>query len=124
MSASARPASARLLDIFDYARAKYGCDQFVIDSLMRLGIAADDYTGQEKAVFQLVDWAVQHEVHLHLVAHSRKGERGQGAPETEDIKGAMEIGANAFNIMTVWRNRRHEEELQAAATEALRAEMA
>jgi twinkle protein len=114
---------ASLLDIFDYARAKYGCDQFVIDSLMRLGIAADDYTGQEKAVFQLVDWAVQHEVHLHLVAHSRKGERGQGAPETEDIKGAMEIGANAFNIMTVWRNRRHEEELQAAATEALRAEM-
>jgi twinkle protein len=112
-----------LLEIFDYARAKYGCDQFVIDSLMRLGIAADDYTGQEKAVFQLVDWAVQHEVHLHLVAHSRKGERGQGAPETEDIKGAMEIGANAFNIMTVWRNRRHEEELQSAETEALKAEL-
>jgi twinkle protein len=112
-----------LLEIFDYARAKYGCDQFVIDSLMRLGIAADDYTGQEKAVFQLVDWAVQHEVHLHLVAHSRMGEKGQGAPETEDIKGAMEIGANAFNILTVWRNRRHEEEIQAAETEALKAEL-
>lgn len=110
-----------LLEVFDYARAKYGCDQFVIDSLMRLGIAADDYTGQEKAVFQIVDWAVQHEVHLHLVAHSRKAERGQGAPETEDIKGAMEIGANAFNILTVWRNRRHEEELHTAETEALRA---
>ena len=35
----------------------------------------------------------------------------------------MEIGANAFNILTVWRDRRHEEELQAAETEALRAEM-
>jgi twinkle protein len=112
-----------LLEVFDYGRAKYGCDQFVIDSLMRLGIAADDYTGQEKAVFQIVDWAVQHEVHLHLVAHARKSEKGQGAPETEDIKGAMEIGANAFNILTVWRNRRHEEELQAAATEALRADI-
>jgi twinkle protein len=114
---------AALLEVFDYARAKYGCDQFIIDSLMRLGIAADDYTGQEKAVFQIVDWAVQHEVHLHLVAHARKSEKGQGAPETEDIKGAMEIGANAFNILTVWRNRRHEEELQAAATEALRADL-
>lgn len=112
-----------LLEVFDYARAKYGCDQFIIDSLMRLGIAGDDYTGQEKAVFQMVDWAVQHSVHLHLVAHSRKGERGQGAPETEDIKGAMEIGANAFNILTVWRNKRHEEELQAAATEAARFEL-
>jgi twinkle protein len=112
-----------LLDVFNYARAKYGCDQFIIDSLMRLGIAGDDYTGQEKAVFQLVDWSIQHSVHLHLVAHSRKGERGQGAPETEDIKGAMEIGANAFNIVTVWRNRKHEEDLKAAETDAIRAEL-
>jgi twinkle protein len=112
-----------LLEVFDYARAKYGCDQFIIDSLMRLGIAQDDYNGQEKAVFQIVDWTIQHNVHLHLVAHSRKGERGQGAPETEDIKGAMEIGANAFNILTVWRNRRHEEELEAAPNDAIRSEL-
>lgn len=105
---------APLLEIFDYARAKYGCDQFVIDSLMRLGIAADDYAGQEKAVFQIVDWTIQHNVHTHLVAHARKGEKGQGAPESEDVKGAMEIGANAFNILSVWRDRRHEEQLNAA----------
>lgn len=103
-----------LLTIFDYARAKYGCDQFVIDSLMRLGIAGDDYNGQEKAMFLLIDWAIKNNVHLHLVAHARKGERGAGAPETEDIKGAMEIGANAFNIVSVWRNRRHEEDVKAA----------
>ena len=112
-----------LLEVFSYARAKYGCDQFIIDSLMRLGIAGDDYTGQEKAVFQIVDWTIAQNVHLHLVAHARKSEKGQGAPETEDIKGAMEIGANAFNIVTVWRNRRHEDEIQAAATEALKAEL-
>jgi len=98
-----------LLEIFDYARAKYGCDQFVIDSLMRLGIAADDYTGQEQAVFKLVDWAIANNIHLHLVAHSRKGGRDAGVPETGDIKGAMEIGANAFNIITIWRNRKLEE---------------
>jgi twinkle protein len=103
-----------LLQIFDYARAKYGCDQFVIDSLMRLGIAGDDYNGQEKAMFLLIDWAIKNNVHLHLVAHARKGEKGQGAPETEDIKGAMEIGANAFNILSVWRNRRLEDDLKAA----------
>lgn len=99
-----------LLDVFDYARAKYGCDQFVIDSLMRLGIAGDDYNGQEKAVFSLVDWAISKHVHLHLVAHARKGERDRGVPEAEDIKGAMEIGANAFNIITIWRNRKIEDE--------------
>lgn len=97
-----------LLEVFDYCRSKYGCDQFVIDSLMRLGIAGDDYNGQEGAIFRLVDWVMERGVHVHLVAHSRKGERG-AVPETEDIKGAMEIGANAFNILTIWRNRKLEE---------------
>jgi twinkle protein len=105
-----------LIEIFDYARAKYGCEQFVIDSLMRLGIAGDDYTGQEQAVFKLVDWTIANNVHMHLVAHSRKGDRDRGAPDTEDIKGAMEIGANAFNILTIWRDRRHEEDLRSAET--------
>jgi twinkle protein len=98
-----------LLDIFDYARAKYGCDQFVIDSLMRLGIDADDYNAQEQGVFKMVDWAIANNVHLHLVAHSRKGSQERTVPEAEDIKGAMEIGANAFNIVTIWRNRKIED---------------
>jgi twinkle protein len=105
---------AGLLDVFAFARAKYGCDQFVIDSLMRLGIAGDDYEGQEKALFQIVDWTIANRVHTHLVAHARKGERDRGVPETEDIKGAMEIGANAFNILTVWRNRKQEDDLRTA----------
>jgi twinkle protein len=112
-----------LLEVFDYARAKYGCDQFVIDSLMRLGVAGDDYTGQEKLAYRLVDWSIGNNVHTHLVAHSRKGERDRGAPETEDIKGAMEIGANAFNILTVWRNRQLEESVKAAKTDLERQEL-
>jgi twinkle protein len=103
-----------LFEIFDFARAKYGCDQFVIDSLMRLGIDADDYNAQEKALFEMVSWTIKSNVHLHLVAHSRKGDKDRGVPETEDIKGAMEIGANAFNIVTVWRNRKLEDQIKAA----------
>lgn len=103
-----------LIEVFDYARARYGCDQFIIDSLMRLGVAGDDYTGQERTVFSLVEWAVRHNIHLHLVAHSRKGGAGDGAPATEDVKGAMEIGANAFNILTVWRNRELEDDIRKA----------
>ncbi|CAH1653387.1 DNA primase [Hyphomicrobiales bacterium] len=111
-----------LLEVFDYARAKYGCDQFVIDSLMRLGISGDDYNGQEKAMFLMVDWAISRNVHLHLVAHSRKADKDRGVPETEDVKGAMEIGANAFNIVTVWRNRKLEDEIRGAKTELERIE--
>jgi twinkle protein len=103
-----------MLEIFDYARAKYGADQFIVDSLMRLGVDSDDYSGQEKVLFKMVDWAQKHAVHLHLVAHTRKGENSKtGVPETDDVKGAMEIGANAFNIILVWRNKKHEDACRA-----------
>jgi twinkle protein len=98
-----------MLKLFDYGRARYGCDQFIIDSLMRLGVAGDDYGGQETVIFRIVEWCMASKVHIHLVAHSKKGERDRGAPATEDIKGAMEIGANAFNIISIWRDRKFED---------------
>lgn len=103
-----------MLTIFDYAHSRYGCDVFIVDSLMRLGIASDDYTGQEQAVYQMIDWVISRNVHIHLVAHARKSERGAGPGGTEDVKGASEIGSNAFNILTIWRNREHEEKMAAA----------
>lgn len=107
----------KLLEVFEYARAKYGCDQFIVDSLMRLGIANDDYRAQEETAFELVEWAASKKVHVHLVAHSRKrSEKGpRNVPEADDIKGASEIAANAFNILTVWRNHEREEILERGA---------
>jgi twinkle protein len=107
-----KAAVASMLEVFDFARKKYGCDQFIVDSLMRLGIASDDHVGQEKAMFTMVDWAVSSDVHLHIVAHARKGTAQSGAPETEDIKGASEIGANAFNIISMYRNRDLEDDIR------------
>ncbi|WP_273723484.1 toprim domain-containing protein [Bartonella sp. AU18XJBT] len=113
-----------LLDVFDYCRARYGCDQFIIDSLMRLGIASDDYAKQEQAVYKMVDWAVLNNVHIHLVAHARKGGLDKDIPSTEDIKGASEIGANAFNIITIWRNRSLEDKIFAASLAQEKADLA
>ncbi len=113
-----------LLEIFDYCRARYGCDQFIIDSLMRLGIASDDYARQEQAVYKMVDWAVLNNVHIHLVAHARKGGLDKDIPSTEDIKGASEIGANAFNIITIWRNRPLEDKIFAASLAQEKADLA
>jgi len=97
-----------MLEAFEYAAAKYGCDQFVIDSLMRLGIESDDYNGQEQVMYRVVDWAIDRVVHVHFVAHARKGDRGAGPQEIEDVKGAMEIGANAFNVISIWRDKNWE----------------
>lgn len=114
-----KTAVSRILEVFEYARCRYGCDVFAIDSLMRLGVSGEDYDGQEKAVFELVNWAVAKGVHLHLVAHARKTDRasGQSVPEAEDVKGTSEIASNAANILGIWRNRKLEDEIR-VATEA------
>ena len=106
---------ANMLDAFAYCRAKYGSDTFVIDSLMRCGIAQDDYNAQEAAVYQIVNFAIEHDVHVHLVAHARKaGKDEHGPPDVESVKGAMEITANAFNVISIWRDRITEDAVAAA----------
>jgi len=116
---------AEILEIFEYARCRYGCDTFVIDSLMRLGIGSEDYEGQERAVYEIVEWAVSKGVHVHLVAHARKSDgKFRGVPEIDDVKGAQEIGANAFNIVAVWRNRQLEGEVRDAREKAERGDKA
>jgi twinkle protein len=115
-----KSTTIRLIEVFEYARCRYGCDTFVIDSLMRLGIGSEDYEGQERAVFELVSWAVGKGVHVHLVAHARKADRtgGYTVPEAEDVKGTSEIASNAANIIGIWRNRRLEDEVRIAAENA------
>jgi twinkle protein len=117
---------SRIIEVFEYARCRYGCDVFAIDSLMRLGVSSEDYEGQEKAVFELVSWAVAKGVHVHLVAHARKSDRAaaHAVPDVEDIKGTSEIAANAANILGVWRNRKLEDEIRIAAEAADRGDAA
>ena len=40
------------------------------------------------------------------------------SPEPEDVKGTSEIASNAANIIGVWRNRKLEDEIRAAAEKA------
>jgi twinkle protein len=107
----------RLIEVFEYARSRYGCDAFVVDSLMRLGVGSEDYEGQEKAVYELVSWAIEKNVHVHLVAHARKADTksGGGVPDVEDVKGTSEIASNAFNVFGIWRNKKLEDEIRIAA---------
>ena len=57
-------------------------------------------------------------------SRTRARARGPGwAGRYQDIKGASEIGANAFNIITVWRDRKREDQIRAAGTEEEKAEL-
>ena len=57
-------------------------------------------------MFEIVDFAIQKNVHIHLVAHTRKaGRDDKGPPDVESVKGTAEITNNAFNVIGVWRDK-------------------
>lgn len=99
----------RILEVFAYARKRYGITTFVIDSLMKCGIPDDDYRGQKAFVESLCDFKNQYNCHVHLVAHSRKGEGETNAPGKMDVKGSGTITDLADNVFSVWRNKAKED---------------
>lgn len=102
------------LPTFAYAVRRYGIKRIVIDSLLRAGIAEDDYDGQKDFVSALIEFAAAHRVHVHLVAHSRKRDDESTPPGKLDIRGAAAITDLAHNGFTFWRNKEREQQINDA----------
>lgn len=98
-----------LLEIFTYARKRYGVGQFVIDNLMMLDASEEDLDRQTAAVKKLMTFKSDHDCHIHLVAHARKGQDESKAPRKMDVKGSGNIVNQADNVFSVWRNKAKEE---------------
>lgn len=98
----------KLIEAFRYAAKRYRVTHFVIDSLMKCGIAEDDYKGQKQFIDALCDFKNDFDVHVHLIAHARKGDSEEKAPGKLDIKGTGAISDLADNVFTVWRNKKKE----------------
>lgn len=102
---------ARLLEVFAYASRRYGIRQFVIDSLMMTDVPEDgpgSMSAQKAAVQKLADFAKRHGVHVHLVAHPRKGRDESQAPGKLDVAGSSKITDGADNVFTVWSARKED----------------
>lgn len=104
-----------LLDVFIYARQRYGIDVFVIDSFMLCGIAEDDYKAQKAFIEKLCYFKNHYNCQVHLVSHPRKGADESFAPGKLDTKGTGAITDLADNCFTVWRNKEKERCLQKKA---------
>ncbi|PPC82636.1 MAG: hypothetical protein CTY38_06030 [Methylotenera sp.] len=105
--------SERVIAVIHFAAEKLGVQHFVIDSLMKCGINEDDYNGQKYFVDRLCAAAKDTGCHIHLVAHSRKGQDEFSAPGKMDVKGSGSITDQVDNVMTVWRNKRKEQAVAA-----------
>lgn len=100
--------SQRLLEVFRYAKQRYGVDVFVIDSFMKLDIVEDDYKAQKAFMEQLCDFKNQYNCHVHIVSHPRKGANELTPPGKLDNKGTGALSDLADNCFTVWRNKEKE----------------
>jgi twinkle protein len=100
--------SQRLLDVFIYARQRYGIDVFVIDSFMKLDIAEDDYKGQKSFIEKICDFKNQYNCQVHIISHPRKGADETATPGKLDTKGTGAITDLADNCFSVWRNKEKE----------------
>ncbi len=88
-----------------YVCEEYGVKHILIDSLMKCGIAPDDFSRQKLFVDQVQNVAHNYPVHIHLVAHAKKAKDDGAIPGIHDIKGGSEIGDLVENVVAVWRNK-------------------
>lgn len=92
--------------VIRYAVDQHAVTHVLVDSLMKCGIAPDDYSRQKKLVDDLQTIAHQTGAHLHLVAHARKGESDDKPARLHDVKGTSELCDMAENVLSVWKNKR------------------
>ena len=100
-------STQRVLALIAYAAKEKGCTHFILDSLMRTGLAQDDYEGQRVFVNQLTNYAMSLGVHIHLVHHIVKVDETQ-VPGRQDIRGTGALTDNAAKCFIVWRNTKEE----------------
>ncbi|VEJ54600.1 toprim domain-containing protein [Pragia fontium] len=102
----------RLLEIFQYARRRYGIKLFIIDSLMKCGLGEDDYNGQKAFIDSLCDFKNKTSSHIILVTHSRKGDSEDKPTGKMDVKGTGAITDLTDNLFIIWRNKAREKAIQ------------
>ena len=105
----------RILGMVHYAAEEIGVDQIVIDSLMKCGFrgSKDQVTAQQIEFVDRLMWAAKsHNIHIHLVHHMRKGERGEYyRPGKHDYRGAGEIIDLVDNAFIIHRNKDKEDKI-------------
>lgn len=104
----------KMLEAFEYAARRFGCDVFIIDSFMKCGIDEDDYNAQKAFMEVLIDFADRMGVHVVIVAHPRKPKSDAERPGKYDVAGSGNITNLAHNVWSAWRNRSKQEKIEKA----------
>jgi twinkle protein len=96
----------RILGVVYYAAEKFGVQQIILDSLMKIVTdesGNDAHNAQKKFVNQLCAAAQELNIHVHLVHHSRKRDDERQRPTKQDAKGSGAIVDQCDNFISVFK---------------------
>jgi len=94
-----------VLGMIAYCATDLKIKHIFIDSLMKIEINDDDYNGQKKFVDRLCQLAKQFDIHIHLVAHMRKGRSESDRPGKFDVMGSSALTNLVDNLIVVHANK-------------------
>ena len=96
-----------------YGKHVLGCSVFIIDSLMKMSdISEDNYEKQKLFIDRLATTCRDLNVHVFLVAHTRKMADETEIPDATHILGSSHIRNLCDNIICVWRNKKKELDIE------------
>ena len=92
-----------LVSIIRYAVENFGIKIVLVDSLMTMSMASDDWNGQKSVVNALANVARNCGIHVILVAHARKGNSVEDRLDKWSIAGSADITNRADNVILFGR---------------------
>ncbi len=103
--------SDKVIEVIYYCAEKLGVKLMVIDSLMKCGINEDDLNKQKSFANKLSVAARDLNIHLFLVAHSRKTANENESANKFDVAGSANLTNLVDNVFSIHRNKAREEEV-------------
>jgi twinkle protein len=100
----------KVLEVVYYCAEKLGVKLMVIDSLMKCGINEDDLNKQKAFANKLAVAARDLNVHIFIVAHSRKTADENANASKFDVAGSANLTNLVDNVISVHRNKGREVE--------------
>lgn len=93
-----------LLKAMEEVRKKYGVRVFMLDNFMQIDTQSnDEYREQKDIMEKLRTFAVNKNVHIHLVAHQKKTDKQNPRITIYDVLGSSNLVNKAYNVISIIR---------------------
>lgn len=93
-----------LLQAMEECRIKYGVKVFMLDNFMQIETESnDEYREQKDIMERLRTFAVNKNVHIHLVVHQKKTDKLNPRITIYDVFGSSNLVNKAYNVISIIR---------------------